>query len=143
MTDLIPAENIFRKIYLIRNTKFELSKEEFKILRSQTVTSSWGGQRYLPFVFTEHGILQIANVIRSLRAKKMSVRIIEVFIKMQEMLQGHQELFEKLSEMEQKFADHDNKILVIFEYLKQLENAKQEEVEFKNRKKIGFNRIDS
>lgn len=47
---------------------FELTEDEFKILRSQSVTSRWGGQRYLPFVFTEHGILQIANVIRSLRA---------------------------------------------------------------------------
>ncbi len=107
---------------------FELTEDEFKILRSQSVTSRWGGQRYLPFVFTEHGILQIANVIRSLRARKMSVRIIEVFIKMHEMLQTHRELFEKLSELEQKFADHDNRILVIFEYLKQLEESKQEEV---------------
>jgi len=122
---------------------FELTEDEFKILRSQSVTSRWGGQRYLPFVFTEHGILQIANVIRSLRARKMSVRIIEVFIKMHEMLQTHRELFEKLSELEQKFADHDNRIFVIFEYLKQLEKSKQEEVEFKNRKRIGFNRDDS
>ena len=122
---------------------FELTEDEFEILRSQSVTSRWGGQRYLPFVFTEHGILQIANVIRSLRARKMSVRIIEVFIKMHEMLQTHRELFEKLSELEQKFADHDNRIFVIFEYLKQLEKSKQEEVEFKNRKRIGFNRDDS
>lgn len=55
---------------------FELTEEEFQNLRSQTVTSSWGGQRYLPFVFTEHGVLQLANVIRSPRARRMSVRII-------------------------------------------------------------------
>lgn len=117
---------------------FELTEEEFKNLRSQTVTSTWGGQRYLPFVFTEHGILQLANVIRSPRARKMSVRIIEVFIKMHEMLQTHKELFQKLSDLEMKFAEHDNKILVIFEYLKQLEKAKQEELEQKNRPRIGY-----
>jgi len=47
---------------------FELNGDEFKNLRSQIVTSSWGGKRYLPFVFTEHGVLQLANVLRSKRA---------------------------------------------------------------------------
>ena len=56
---------------------FELTEEEFKNLRSQIVTSSWGGQRYLPYVFTELGVLQLANVLKSIRARKMSVRILE------------------------------------------------------------------
>ena len=47
---------------------FQLTNQEFTILRSQTVTSSWGGQRYLPFVFTEHGVLQLASVLKSTRA---------------------------------------------------------------------------
>ena len=51
---------------------FELSEEEYKNLRSQFVTSSWGGQRYLPFVFTDLGVLQLANVLRSARARKTS-----------------------------------------------------------------------
>ncbi|RLD55359.1 MAG: ORF6N domain-containing protein, partial [Bacteroidetes bacterium] len=55
-----------------KNFMFELTKEEFLDLRSQIVTSSWGGQRYLPYVFTEHGVLQLANVIKSKLAKKMS-----------------------------------------------------------------------
>jgi hypothetical protein len=117
---------------------FELTEKEFKNLRSQTVTSSWGGQRYAPFAFTEHGILQLANVIRSPRARKMSVKIIEVFIKMHEMLQTHRVLFEKLQNLEKEIADHDSKILVIFEYLKQLEKHKQEESDQKNRPRVGF-----
>jgi len=48
---------------------FELTEEEFTNLRSQIVTSKWGGQRYLPFVFTELGVLQLANVLKSLRAR--------------------------------------------------------------------------
>ena len=63
---------------------FELTENEFINLRSQTVTSSWGGQRYLPFVFTEHGVLQLASVLKSKKAKKMSIRIIEVFVKMRQ-----------------------------------------------------------
>lgn len=44
---------------------FELTESEFKNLRSQIVTSKWGSQRYLPFAFTEHGVLQLANVLRT------------------------------------------------------------------------------
>ena len=79
---------------------FELSENEFKNLRSQIVTSSWGGQRYLPFVFTEQGILQLAHVHKSPRARKMSIRIIEVFLKMREMLSTHKEILLKSEEIE-------------------------------------------
>ena len=117
---------------------FELTEEEFNNLRSQIVASSWGGQRYLPFVFTEHGVLQLANVIKSLRARKMSIRIIEVFVKMREMLGSHKEILRKLEDIERKYADHDDKILLIFEYIKQFEEVKKQHLEQGNRKKIGF-----
>ncbi|MFA6404167.1 MAG: ORF6N domain-containing protein [Salinivirgaceae bacterium] len=120
------------------NFMFELTVDEFKNLRSQTVTSNWGGQRYLPFVFTEHGVLQLANVLRSSRAKKMSIRIIEVFVRMREMLTTHIEILQKLEQLEKKDMELDDKIMLIFEYLKQFEKAKQEELDMKNRSKIGF-----
>lgn len=117
---------------------FELSDDEFKNLRSQTVTSSWGGQRYLPFVFTEHGVLQLANVLRSQRAKKMSIHIIEVFVKMRELISTHKEILQKLEQLEKKDIEQDKKIMLIFEYLKQFEEAKQQQLEQTNRKRIGF-----
>jgi hypothetical protein len=117
---------------------FELTEDEFKNLRSQFVTSSWGGHRYLPFVFSEHGVLQLANVLRSPRAKKMSIRIIEVFIKMRELLTTHKEILAKLEQLEKKDLEQDDKIMLIFNYLKQLEKAKQEELKYKNRQQIGF-----
>ena len=58
---------------------------------------------------------------------------------MRELITTHKDLFEKLSELEKKFIDHDDKILLIFEYLKQLEQSKQDESEYQNRRKIGFN----
>ena len=79
---------------------FELTESEFKNLRSQNVTSSWGGQRYLPFAFTEHGVLQLANVLRSKRARIMSIRIIEVFIKIREILSTNKEILEKIIQIE-------------------------------------------
>lgn len=117
---------------------FELTEEEFRNLRSQIVTSSWGGQRYLPYVFTEHGVLQLANVLRSIRARKMSIQIIEVFIKMREMLTTHKEILQKLEQIEQKDTEQDEKIMLIFEYIKQLERLKQEEIDQRNRTQIGF-----
>jgi hypothetical protein len=119
---------------------FQLTNQEFTILRSQTVISSWGGQRYLPYVFTEHGVLQLASVLKSTRARKMSVRIIEVFVKMREMLATHKEFLHKLEQIEKKDIEQDQKIMLIFEYLKQLEKTKQEDLELKPRKKIGFKR---
>jgi len=117
---------------------FELTEEEFKFLRSQIVTSNRGGQRYLPFVFTEHGVLQLANVLRSIRVRKMSIRIIEVFVKMREMLSTRKEILQKLEQLEKNDIEHDKKIDLIFEYLKQFEKAKYQELEQKNRPKTGF-----
>jgi hypothetical protein len=110
---------------------FQLTNQEFTILRSQTVTSSWGGQRYLPYAFTEHGVLQLTSVLKSIRARKMSVRIIEVFVKMREMLATHKEILHKLEQIEKKDIEQDQKIMLIFEYLKQLEQIKHQELERK------------
>ena len=119
---------------------FELTKEEDESLRCQIGTSNTGrgGTRYLPMVFTEHGILQVAHVLKSKRARYMSVRITEIFIKMRELIQTNQELFLQMEEIRKKVSGQEEQITLIFEYLKQFEQAKQEELEHKNRKRIGF-----
>ena len=119
---------------------FELTKEENGYLRSQIVTSKKGrgGSRYLPMAFTEHGVLQLANVLRSKKAKKMSISIIEVFVKMREMLLTHKDLLLEMEKIRKKVSGNENQIELIFEYLKQFEKAKQEELEHQNRKKIGY-----
>jgi hypothetical protein len=84
---------------------FELTKVEFNNLRSQTVTSSWGGQRYLPNVFTEHGVFQLSNVLRSKRARQMSIRIIEVFVKMREILTDNLSVRLDIEEIKKKLEN--------------------------------------
>ena len=114
---------------------FILSIEEHTSLRSQTVTSKneKGGTRYLPMVFTEHGILQVASILRSKRAKYMSIRIIEIFIKMREMLLTHKDLLLEMDGIRKKVSGQDEKIELIFNYLKQFIKEKG-----KPRRKIGF-----
>lgn len=121
------------------NFMFRLSEEETKILVSQNAIPSFqhlGGA--LPYVFTEHGILQLSNVLRTGRAIQMSIMIIEVFVKMREMVLTHKDLILKLEELSKKVSGHEAQIALIFEYLKQFEKAKQEEFEYKTRTKIGF-----
>ena len=119
---------------------FELTKEEHESLRYQIGTSNTGrgGTRYLPMVFTEHGIIHAAHVLRSPRARRMSVRITEIFIKMREVIQTHQELFTQMNEIRKNVAGHDQQIALIFEYLKQFEQFKQQETAQQNRPPIGF-----
>ena len=121
---------------------FELSQNELENLRSQFGTSSWGGVRYPPMAFTEQGVAMLSSVLNSDRSILVNIQVIRIFTKMREMLLAHKDIIEKLSRIERKLADHDDKILLIFEYLKQLERAKQNELEFKERKHIGFKRGD-
>jgi len=77
-------------------------------------------------------------VLRSQRARKMSVRIIEVFIKMRELLSTQKEILQKLEQLQNNDIEQDKKIMLIFEYLKQFEEAKQQQLDQDNRKRIGF-----
>ena len=65
---------------------FQLSKNEFEILKSQNATSSWGGRRLPPYVFTEHGVLMLSSVLRSGRAVEVNIQIMRIFTKMRELL---------------------------------------------------------
>ena len=119
---------------------FELTKEEFEILRSQNVTSSWGGTRYTPMVFTEHGVLMLSSVLKSTQARQVNIQIMRLFTKMREMIAGHQEIFKQLEEIRNSVKGHDDRLELVFEYLKQFEESKQQEFDQENRKRIGFKR---
>lgn len=118
------------------NFMFQLNEDEADSMVSQNAIPSkkhLGG--YLPYAFTEHGVLMLANVLRSKTAMQVSVRIIEIFVKMREMLSTHKDVLLKLEQLERKVTDHDEDIQVIFEYLKQLLDPPQEP-----RPRIGFRR---
>ena len=109
LADLYETETRNLKRQVTRNQErfpedfaFHLTREEFNDLRSQIGTSSWGGTRYLPVAFTEHGILMLSNVLRSDRAIQVSVQIIRVFNAMREMIGQYKELFEKVQKIERR-----------------------------------------
>lgn len=116
---------------------FEITKEEFDNLISQNATSSWGGRRKLPRVFTEHGAIMLASVLNSEVAVNASIPVVRAFIKLREFMMMSRELTKKLEEFEQKtnqkLSEHDKMIKLAFDTLKKV--LIQDE---QPRKKIGF-----
>lgn len=118
----------------------EFTKEELDDFRKQFGNTSKEimGLRIAPFAFTEHGILMLASVLNTERAIQVNIQLVRVFNKMREMLLSHKDLFLELEKVKDQLSDHDNKFMLIFEYLKQFEEAKQQQLEQANRKRIGF-----
>jgi hypothetical protein len=69
---------------------FQLTAQEVDNLRSQFATSSWGGRRYRPFAFTEHGAIQAANILNSPLAMAMGVHVVRAFVQLRELLASNQ-----------------------------------------------------
>lgn len=114
---------------------FQLNEEEYNNLRSQFATSSWGGNRRLPYVFSEHGILQLANVLSSEKATRMSIKIIEVFVSLREMLNDNLSIKLEIETIRKKLANHDKNIELVFNYLDELMEKHDNKTE---RNKIGY-----
>ena len=119
---------------------FQMTHEEMNFWKSQIVISENDrmGLRKPPYVFTEQGVAMLSSVLNSDRAILVNIQIMRVFTKMRALLDSHKEILRKLDSIEKKDIEQDDKILLIFEYLKQLEQVKQEETILKERKRIGF-----
>jgi len=117
---------------------FQLTKEEWKNLKSQNATSSWGGRRTPPNVFTEHGVLMLSSVLNSKRASQVNVKIMRIFIKMREILMTNKEILLKVEQMERKVISQDKSIKQIFAYLKQFiqqQGTPKQPIGFKQKKR--------
>jgi hypothetical protein len=123
---------------------FQMTKEELEDWKSQIVISNVEkmGIRKLPFVFTEQGVSMLSSVLNSERAISVNIQIIRVFTRMRKMIESHKEILKKLEMLEKKDIELDEKVTLIFDYLKQLEQSKQEETDYKQRKRIGFKTME-
>ena len=113
---------------------FELSENEADFLVSQNVIPSkkqLGGA--LPYVFTEHGVLMLANVLKSKSAIEMSVKIIDVFVKLRELVNSQKDILLKLELLEKTTLNNSKEIQVLFDAVKQLIQEPKKE-----RTKIGY-----
>ena len=128
---------------------FQLTEDEWEILRSQIVTSrhaepdlkshsviakesqpnlrfqigtssSHGGRRYLPYVFTEQGVAMLSSVLRSPRAVEVNIAIMRTFVQLRRLMDSNAMLAEKIEALEAKYAEHDHHFDVVFEAIKQL-----------------------
>lgn len=99
------------------------------------MTSSWGGQRSMPNVFTEQGVAMLSSVQKSENAIKVNIQIIRIFTKMRELILNNKDILERIEKMEMKSLDTDEEIKRIFSYLKELLNPVKEPT-----KPIGYRR---
>lgn len=96
---------------------FQLTTDEFNDLRSQLVTSSWGGRRYRPYAFTEQGVAMLSSVLRSPQAIAVNIEIMRAFVRLRELLASHKALAKRLEELE---AKTDTRFKQVFEAIRQL-----------------------
>jgi len=97
---------------------FQLSKVEFDNLKSQIVTSSWGGvRRATPYAFTELGVAMLSSVLKSNRAVQVNIEIMRAFVRLRQILATHKDLARKLDALEKKY---DAQFKVVFEAIRQL-----------------------
>ncbi len=104
-----------------------------KILRSQVATSSYGGRRYQPWVFTEHGAIMLATVLNSEIAVEASVRVVRAFVQLRELVSANGTLARQLADLESKLGAHDQAIAQLFQAIRSLiapAPAKKREIGF-------------
>jgi len=118
--------------------RFQLTHEEVVNLISQNAISSLahGGRRRRSWVFTEHGALMAANILRSGKAVQMSIYLVRAFVKMRDELMANTAILKRLAEIDRRLLEHDVVLREMVERIQPLLNAPDEEAESK--RKIGF-----
>lgn len=109
---------------------FQLSAEEWASLKSQNVTSSWGGARTAPYAFTEQGVAMLSSVLRSERAVQVNIEIMRAFVRLRRILSEHTEISQRLDELEDRY---DGQFKLVFDAIRQLMTPAQG-----NKNPIGF-----
>ncbi|HEX8014586.1 MAG TPA: ORF6N domain-containing protein [Flavobacterium sp.] len=117
---------------------FQLTENEYISLRSQIATLKKGRgehQKYLPFAFAEHGVLMLSSVLKSDKAIQTNIQIMRIFTKVRQMLLDTTEIKVDILQIQKKLENHDKNIELVFSYLDELTEKKENEEE---RVKIGY-----
>lgn len=112
---------------------FQLSEKEFADLKSQIVTSSWGGpRRARPYAFTEQGVAMLSSVLKSKRAVQVNIGIMRAFVRLREMIASNKDLARRLDELEKTY---DKQFKIVFDAIRELMTPPATP-----RRRIGFQR---
>ncbi len=118
---------------------FQLTRKEDEALRSQIVTSNEssgrGGRRYRPYAFTEQGIAMLSSVLTSTRAIEVNIAIMRTFVRLRQLLATHEEIAQRLEQLEWRQNEQGQQIQAVFETIQYLIEAPAEE---EPRRQIGF-----
>ncbi len=112
---------------------FQLSKEEFENLRFHFGTSSSGGRRYKPYLFTEQGVSMLSSVLKSKKAVSINIAIMRVFVKIRRMAGSYKDLARKIERLEKSQEMQGKRFGEIFKILDNLGGEEES-----NKKEIGF-----
>ena len=114
---------------------FQLNSQEFDNLKSQIVTSSWGGLRKIPFAFTENGIAMLSSILKSKNAVRTNILIMRVFTKLRNLMASNEELREKVAQLDHKQKKTDDDIAMLISAVNMLLEPQPED---RNPRRIGF-----
>lgn len=113
---------------------FQLTKDEWEHLKSQNVTSSWGGRRTPPYMFTEQGVAMLSSVLNSPAAIQVNISIMRVIVKMRQWASNYEDLLKRIDDLSQNQTEHNEHIRNIYRIIQELVRPALTE-----RKPIGFN----
>jgi len=116
---------------------FQLSKEELQDLRLQIETSSWGGRRYIPNAFTEHGITMLSSILKSETAINVNIAVVRAFIFLKQYNSDIKILQHRIQELESKFNKKIDNINEVIEFLL-TDPPQKQKVKKETRTKIGY-----
>jgi hypothetical protein len=116
----------------------QIVMESLPNLKSQFVTSSWGGTRKLPYAFTEQGVAMLSGVLKSERAIKMNIAIMRAFVDVRKILLKQNNINEQLTEIKERIGEHDIQLNELYDAMENLIDEKIAQLKWNDRQRIGF-----
>jgi len=107
-------------------------------LKSQIVTSSWGGTRKLPYAFTEQGVAMLSGVLKSDKAINMNIAIMRVFVDVRKIVLKQSSINEQLTEIKERIGEHDVQLNELYDAMENLIDDKIAQLKWNDRQRIGF-----
>lgn len=119
---------------------FQLTREEYTSLRSQTVTLDGRGtySKYNPYAFTEHGVTMLASILRSEKAVEMNIAIVRAFISLRQFALQYKDLADQIQEIRGAVKNHNEQLNKIYDAIENLLREKEAAQSWQQRPRIGF-----